>query len=102
MPNLSPTMVTGTIVSWEKNVGDKINEGDVLALIETDKSTMEMETPEPGYLAKIIVPVGTRDVSVNKLIAIIVSKEEDLEAFKNYTGEEKEVTYFIQIIIFRS
>ncbi|XP_047144482.1 dihydrolipoyllysine-residue acetyltransferase component of pyruvate dehydrogenase complex, mitochondrial isoform X1 [Hydra vulgaris] len=88
LPNLSPTMTTGTIVSWEKKVGDKINEGDVLALIETDKSTMEMETPEPGYLAKIIVPVGTRDVAINQLIAIIVSNEEDLDAFKNYTGEE--------------
>ena len=67
LPNLSPTMETGTIVSWEKEEGDRIEEGGVLALIETDKSTMEMETPEEGYLAKIIVPAGSKDVPVNKV-----------------------------------
>ena len=60
-------METGTIVSWEKEEGDRIEEGEVLALIETDKSTMEMETPEEGYLAKIIVPAGSKDVPVNKV-----------------------------------
>ena len=64
LPNLSPTMDAGTIVSWEKEEGDRINEGEVLAMIETDKATMEMETPEEGYLAKILLPAGTKDVAV--------------------------------------
>lgn len=88
LPNLSPTMEVGTIVAWEKEEGDRIEEGEVLALIETDKSTMEMETPEEGYLAKILLPVGTKDVPINQLIAIIVSEESDIAAFKDYTGEE--------------
>lgn len=90
LPNLSPTMEVGTIVSWEKEEGDRIEEGEVLALIETDKSTMEMETPEEGYLAKIILPAGAKDVPVNQLIAIIVSEEEDIAAFKDYTGENED------------
>ena len=57
-------MESGTIVSWEKEEGDKVNEGEVLAMIETDKATMEMETPEEGYLAKILVPAGTKEVAV--------------------------------------
>jgi len=88
LPNLSPTMEVGTIVSWEKEVGDRIEEGEVLALIETDKSTMEMETPQEGYLAKIIVAGGTKDIPVNQNIAVIVNEEEDIEAFKDFTGEE--------------
>lgn len=60
-------MEVGTIVSWEKQEGERIEEGDVLALIETDKSTMEMETPEEGYLAKILLPGGSKDVPVNQV-----------------------------------
>jgi len=90
LPNLSPTMEVGTIVSWEKEEGDRIEEGEVLALIETDKSTMEMETPQEGYLAKILVGAGTKDIPVNQLIAVIVNEEEDLDAFKDFTGEEAE------------
>ena len=67
LPNLSPTMEVGTIVAWEKQEGDRIEEGEVLALIETDKSTMEMETPEEGYLAKILVPGGEKDIPVNRV-----------------------------------
>jgi len=88
LPNLSPTMEVGTIVSWEKEEGERIEEGEVLATIETDKSTMEMETPEEGYVAKILVPSGTKDIPVNKLIAIIVSEEDDIAAFKDVTSEE--------------
>ncbi|KAJ8683200.1 hypothetical protein QAD02_018992 [Eretmocerus hayati] len=58
LPALSPTMETGTIISWQKKEGDKLNEGDLLAEIETDKATMGFETPEEGYLAKIIVPAA--------------------------------------------
>jgi len=88
LPNLSPTMEVGTIVSWEKEEGDRIEEGEVLAQIETDKSTMEMETPQEGYLAKILVPGGAKDIPVNQLIAVIVNEEEDVAAFRDFTGEE--------------
>lgn len=82
-------MEMGTIVSWEKKEGDKLNEGDLLAEIETDKATMGFETPEEGYLAKILVPAGTKDVPLGKLLCIIVSSEEDIAAFKEFidTGE---------------
>lgn len=87
LPNLSPTMEVGTIVSWEKEEGSRVEEGEVLALIETDKSTMEMETPEEGYLAKIIIPAGTKDIPVNKLIAVIVTEEDDVDKFKDFSGD---------------
>lgn len=64
LPALSPTMELGTIVSWDKKEGDKLNEGDLLAEIETDKATMGFETPEEGYLAKILIPAGTKDVPI--------------------------------------
>lgn len=84
LPALSPTMEMGTIVSWEKKEGDKLNEGDLLAEIETDKATMGFETPEEGYLAKIIVQAGQKDVPIGKLVCIIVENEADVAAFKDY------------------
>ncbi|XP_066993208.1 dihydrolipoyllysine-residue acetyltransferase component of pyruvate dehydrogenase complex, mitochondrial [Anabrus simplex] len=84
LPALSPTMELGTIVTWEKKEGDKLNEGDLLAEIETDKATMGFETPEEGYLAKILVPAGTKDVPIGKLVCIIVEKAEDVAAFKDF------------------
>ncbi|XP_055640360.1 dihydrolipoyllysine-residue acetyltransferase component of pyruvate dehydrogenase complex, mitochondrial isoform X2 [Toxorhynchites rutilus septentrionalis] len=84
LPALSPTMELGTIVSWEKKEGDKLNEGDLLAEIETDKATMGFETPEEGYLAKILVPAGQKDVPIGKLVCIIVENQEDVAAFKDY------------------
>lgn len=84
LPALSPTMELGTIVSWEKKEGDKLNEGDLLAEIETDKATMGFETPEEGYLAKILIPAGTKDVPIGKLVCIIVESEADITAFKEY------------------
>lgn len=88
LPNLSPTMESGRIVSWEKEEGDFLGEGEVLAMIETDKATMEMETPEEGYLAKIIMPGGSKDIPVNQLICIIVSDEGDVAAFKDYVASD--------------
>ena len=67
LPALSPTMERGTIVRWTKTEGDKLSEGDLLAEIETDKATMGFETPEEGYLAKIIIPSGTKDVPIGKV-----------------------------------
>ncbi|XP_073820791.1 dihydrolipoamide S-acetyltransferase muc isoform X2 [Musca autumnalis] len=84
LPALSPTMEQGTIVSWEKKEGDKLNEGDLLAEIETDKATMGFETPEEGYLAKILIPAGTKDVAIGKLMCIIVTEESDVAAFKDF------------------
>ena len=63
-------MEKGTIAAWMANVGDSLSEGDVLCQIETDKATMDFETPEEGYLAKIIVPAGTRDVDLGKVSLI--------------------------------
>ncbi|XP_046478907.1 dihydrolipoyllysine-residue acetyltransferase component of pyruvate dehydrogenase complex [Neodiprion pinetum] len=87
LPALSPTMETGSIVSWHKKEGDKLNEGDLLAEIETDKATMGFETPEEGYLAKIIVPAGTKNVPIGQLVCIIVSDEASVAAFKNYKAD---------------
>lgn len=84
LPALSPTMELGTIVSWEKKEGDKLNEGDLLAEIETDKATMGFETPEEGYLAKILIAAGQKDVPIGKLVCIIVENEADVAAFKDF------------------
>ena len=88
LPALSPTMEMGTIVSWDKQEGDHLAEGDLLAQIETDKATMEFETPEEGYLAKIFIPAGSKDVPIGKLLCIIVPNQEDVAAFKDYVPEE--------------
>lgn len=82
-------MEAGTIVSWEKNEGEELAEGDLLAQIETDKATMEFETPEEGYLAKIIIPAGSKDVPIGKLLCIIVPNQEDVAKFANYVPTEE-------------
>lgn len=88
LPALSPTMEMGTIVSWEKQEGDELSEGDLLAQIETDKATMEFETPEEGFLAKILIPAGSKDVPIGKLLCIIVENKDDIAAFENFVPEE--------------
>ncbi|XP_008063774.1 dihydrolipoyllysine-residue acetyltransferase component of pyruvate dehydrogenase complex, mitochondrial isoform X1 [Carlito syrichta] len=85
LPSLSPTMQAGTIARWEKKEGEKINEGDLIAEVETDKATVGFESMEECYMAKILVAEGTRDVPVGAIICITVGKPEDIEAFKNYT-----------------
>ncbi|WP_298956036.1 pyruvate dehydrogenase complex dihydrolipoamide acetyltransferase [uncultured Methylobacterium sp.] len=77
MPALSPTMEKGNLAKWLKKEGDAIKSGDVLAEIETDKATMEVEAVDEGVLAKIVVPEGTADVPVNDLIALIAEEGED-------------------------
>uniref|UniRef100_A0A8C7ZMX2 Acetyltransferase component of pyruvate dehydrogenase complex n=1 Tax=Oryzias sinensis TaxID=183150 RepID=A0A8C7ZMX2_9TELE len=84
LPALSPTMTMGTVQRWEKKVGEKLGEGDLLAEIETDKATIGFEVQEEGYLAKILVPEGTRDVPLGQTLCIIVEKESDIAAFKDY------------------
>ncbi|XP_017891253.1 uncharacterized protein LOC108631663 [Ceratina calcarata] len=77
MPSLSPTMETGTIVKWFKKEGDKIDAGDALADIQTDKAVVTMEVDDDSVLAKIIVPEGMKDVKVGSLIALTVEVGED-------------------------
>ena len=67
MTSLFFCFLKGTIVSWEKQEGDELSEGDILAQIETDKATMDMETPREGYLAKILLPEGTKDIPLGKV-----------------------------------
>ncbi len=80
MPALSPTMEKGNLAKWLKKEGDQIKSGDVIAEIETDKATMEVEAVDEGVLAKIVVPEGTADVPVNDVIAVIAGEGEDAKA----------------------
>ncbi|MBS7535493.1 pyruvate dehydrogenase complex dihydrolipoamide acetyltransferase [Ancylobacter sonchi] len=80
MPALSPTMEKGNLAKWLKKEGDKVAPGDVIAEIETDKATMEVEAIDEGTLAKILVPEGTADVPVNQLIAVLATDGEDAKA----------------------
>ena len=82
MPALSPTMEKGNLAKWLKKEGDKIKSGDVIAEIETDKATMEVEAADEGTLGKILVPEGTPDVAVNTPIAVILGEGEDKAAIK--------------------
>lgn len=92
LPALSPTMTMGTVQRWEKKVGEKLSEGDLLAEIETDKATIGFEVQEEGYLAKILVAEGTRDVPLGAPLCIIVEKESDIPAFKDYVETGVEVS----------
>src|SRR6201997_5188598 len=80
MPALSPTMEKGNLAKWLKKEGDPVKSGDVIAEIETDKATMEVEAVDEGTLGKILVPEGTNDVAVNTPIAMILSEGEDAAA----------------------
>ncbi|MGC1608769.1 MAG: pyruvate dehydrogenase complex E1 component subunit beta [Pseudolabrys sp.] len=82
MPALSPTMEKGNLAKWLKKEGDKVKSGDVIAEIETDKATMEVEAADEGTLGKILVPEGTADVAVNTPIAVILGEGEDKAAIK--------------------
>ena len=82
MPALSPTMEKGNLAKWLKKEGDKVKSGDVIAEIETDKATMEVEAADEGTLGKILVPEGTADVAVNTPIAVILGEGEDKTAIK--------------------
>jgi len=80
MPALSPTMEKGNLAKWVKNEGDAVKAGDVIAEIETDKATMEVEAVDEGTLGKILVPAGTADVAVNTPIALILADGENAAA----------------------
>ncbi|MGE3150200.1 MAG: pyruvate dehydrogenase complex E1 component subunit beta [Pseudorhodoplanes sp.] len=88
MPALSPTMEKGNLAKWLKKEGDAVKSGDVIAEIETDKATMEVEAVDEGTLGKILVPEGTADVAVNTPIAVILGSGEDSSAIKAGGGPE--------------
>jgi len=83
MPALSPTMETGNLAKWVKKEGDTVKPGDVLAEIETDKATMEVEAVDEGTLAKILVAEGAQDVPVNAPIAVLLEDGEDRSALSD-------------------
>ncbi|EIE81648.1 hypothetical protein G6F46_010829 [Rhizopus delemar] len=85
MPALSPTMTAGAIGAWQKKVGDEIQPGDVLVEIETDKAQMDFECQEEGFLAKVLIETGAKDVSVGQPIAVFVEDKEDIAAFENFS-----------------
>ncbi|MEQ9813213.1 MAG: pyruvate dehydrogenase complex dihydrolipoamide acetyltransferase [Azospirillaceae bacterium] len=89
MPALSPTMTEGTLASWLKKEGDKVEIGDVIAEIETDKATMEVEAVEEGTLGKIVIAEGTEGVPVNDVIAILLEEGEDASALSQAAAPAK-------------
>ncbi len=103
MPALSPTMTEGNLTKWLKKQGDKVSAGEVIAEIETDKATMEVEAVDEGILAKILVPEGTEGVIVNSLIAVLIEEDEkdaDIDAFilKNQPSSASDITSKTTII----
>src|SRR5579875_568556 len=80
MPALSPTMTEGTLARWLKKQGESVKAGDVIAEIETDKATMEVEAVDEGVLGRILVADGTQGVKVNDPIAVLVEEGEDVPA----------------------
>ena len=90
MPALSPTMTEGNLAKWHKAEGDTVESGDVIAEIETDKATMEVEAVDEGVIGKILVPAGTENVKVNELIAVLLEDGEndnDMDALLNAKAE---------------
>ncbi len=80
MPALSPTMTEGNLAKWHVKEGDTVSSGDVIAEIETDKATMEVEAVEEGKIGKIVVAEGTEGVAVNDVIAYLLEEGEDASA----------------------
>src|SRR5258707_4638461 len=76
MPALSPTMTEGNLAKWLKKEGDSVKSGDIIAEIETDKATMEVEAVDEGKIGKIVVPAGTEGVKVNDVIAVLLEEGE--------------------------
>ncbi len=90
MPALSPTMEKGNLAKWLKNEGDAVKAGDVIAEIETDKATMEVEAVDEGTLGKILVPAGTPDVAVNTPIALILAEGEGRNAINSVSQASRQ------------
>ncbi|KAK9811478.1 hypothetical protein WJX72_004570 [[Myrmecia] bisecta] len=86
MPALSPTLAQGNVASWNVKEGDDVAPGDMLADIETDKATLGWENMDDGFIAKILVPAGTKDVAVGTPLALLVEDADSVPAFKDYKG----------------
>nr|MEC9421895.1 biotin/lipoyl-containing protein [Pseudomonadota bacterium] len=86
MPALSPTMEEGNLAKWLVKEGDQVSAGDVIAEIETDKATMEVEAVDEGTVGKIVVPAGTSGVKVNELIAVLMEDGEDASSIDTSGG----------------
>ena len=84
MPALSPTMTEGNLAKWLKKEGDEVHSGDVLAEIETDKATMEVEAVDDGKIGKILVPEGAEGIKVNAPIALLLGEDEDASALEKF------------------
>ena len=78
LPALSPTMETGNLVKWLVKEGQTVNSGDIIAEIETDKATMELESPDDGIIEKIVISEGTENIPVNDLIAVLKVEDEEI------------------------
>ncbi len=89
MPALSPTMTEGTLAKWMVKEGDTVKSGDVIAEIETDKATMELEAVDEGTIGKIVVPAGTEGVAVNAVIALLLNEGENAGALKDVAPAAK-------------
>src|SRR6188508_1686356 len=89
MPALSPTMTEGKLAKWVKKEGDKVDPGDVIAEIETDKATMEVEAVDEGTIGKILVTEGTEGVAVNSPIAILLEEGESAAAIDQAPQKKK-------------
>ncbi len=89
MPALSPTMTEGNLAKWTKKEGDEVKAGEVIAEIETDKATMEVEAVDEGTLGKIVVDAGSENVPVNKVIALLLEEGEDKKALDDWKPKEE-------------
>lgn len=90
MPALSPTMTEGNLAKWVKKEGDKVKAGQVIAEIETDKATMEVEAVDEGTIGKIVIPEGTKGVAVNSVIALLLEDGEDKKVLASYQIKQPE------------
>ena len=90
MPALSPTMTEGNLAKWTKKEGDKVKPGDVIAEIETDKATMEVEAVDEGTIGKLVVAAGTEAVKVNDVIALLLAPGEDKKTLDSWKPKAKE------------
>ena len=97
LPALSPTMEQGNLVKWLVKEGQQVNSGDILAEIETDKATMELESPDDGIIQKIIVEEGAENIPVNSPIAVLKVEGEDEETSSNLVEEEKPIKTELEI-----
>ena len=90
MPALSPTMTEGNLAKWLKKEGDEVHSGDVLAEIETDKATMEVEAVDDGKIGRILVPEGAQGIKVNEPIALLLGEDEDASALADFAEPSRE------------